>query len=117
MRTLISKPHGVAVRLALFYAASFMIVGAYASFLPLWLKSSGLSETQISWVYALPVLLRPVFTTGVSFFADRTGHHVTLLRCLAWGAFASIATLPWLTGFPPIFTAFTFYALFWTTVI
>jgi PPP family 3-phenylpropionic acid transporter len=107
----------MAIRLSAFYGATFLIVGAYASFLPLWLKEAGLNEAQIAWVYAMPVLLRPVFTTAVSFFADRSGHHVALLRLLALCALASVAPLPWLTGFPPIFAAFTLYALFWTTVL
>ena len=107
----------MAIRLSAFYGATFLIVGVYASFLPLWLKASGLGETQISWVYAMPVLLRPVFTIGLSFFADRSGRHVLLLRMLAIGGLASVAVLPFVSGFPPIFAAFTLYALFWTTVI
>jgi len=115
--TSLGKGREVAIRLSAFYGATFMIVGTYASFLPLWLKSAGLSEAQISWVYAMPVLLRPVFTMGISFFADRSGHHVRLLRLLALGALASVVSLPFLGGFPPIFAAFTLFALFWTTVI
>jgi PPP family 3-phenylpropionic acid transporter len=113
----IRKRHDVAIRLSAFYGVTFLIIGSYVSFLPLWLKSEGLSDTQIAWVYAMPVLLRPVFTTGMSFFADRSGHHILMLRMLALGAFASVAALPLLHGFPPIFAAFTLYALFWTTVI
>lgn len=107
----------MAIRLSAFYGVTFLIVGSYTSFLPLWFKQAGLGEAQIALVYAMPVLLRPVFTTGITFFADRSGHHVRLLRLLAVGAFASVAALPFLHGFAPIFVAFTLYALFWTTVI
>jgi len=107
----------LAIRLSVFYAAVFLIVGSYSSFLPLWLSAAGLNETRISLIYALPVMLRPVFTTGLSFFADRSGHHVRLLKILAWGALLSVAILPFSAGFATIFVAFTLFALFWTTVI
>jgi MFS transporter, PPP family, 3-phenylpropionic acid transporter len=109
--------HDVAIRLSGFYVAVFMIVGSYVSFLPLWLADRGVSPTQISLIYAMPVLLRPVFTTLLSFFADRSGRHVWVLKILALGAFLSVAVLPFGGGFPVIFAAFTLFALFWTTVI
>jgi PPP family 3-phenylpropionic acid transporter len=111
------RSHDVAIRLSAFYGAIFLIVGTYASFLPLWLSASGLSETQIALIFALPVLMRPVFTTAVSFFADRSGHHTRLLKLLAWGALLSLSLLPFGRGFPPIFAAFSFFALCWTTVL
>lgn len=109
--------HDTAVRLALFYAAVFLIVGVYASFLPLWFSASGLSETQIAIVYAVPVMLRPVFTMALSYLADRSGQHVRLLKILAWGALASILILPFSQGFLAIFAAFTLFAMFWFTVV
>lgn len=109
--------NAVAVRLSVFYGALFLIVGTYMSFLPLWLAARGLSETQIALLYALPVLMRPVFTTLLSFFADRSGRHVLVLKLLAAGAFASVAILAFGGGFAMIFVAFTLFALFWTTVL
>src|SRR5262245_25873891 len=109
--------HDLAIRLSVFYAATFMIVGSYMSFLPLWLKSKGLGETQIALIYAMPVLLRPLFTTLISFFADRSGRHVWLLKFLAVGTLASVLVLPAAESFALIFAGFTSYALFWTTVL
>jgi MFS transporter, PPP family, 3-phenylpropionic acid transporter len=111
------ESHDIAIRIAAFYGASFLVVGSYAAFLPLWLSSVGLSETQIAVTVAMPVILRPVFTTAVAFLADRSGHHVALLKMLVWGALGSMLILPFGGGFPVIFAAFSLYALFWTTVI
>lgn len=111
------ESHDIPIRLAAFYGASFLVVGSYAAFLPLWLSSAGLSETQIAVTVAMPVILRPVFTTAVAFLADRSGRHVALLKMLVWGALASMLILPFGGGFPMIFAAFSLYALFWTTVI
>lgn len=109
--------HDFAIRLSLFYAAVFLIVGVYASFLPLWFSAAGLSATEIAVLYAVPVMLRPVFTTAISFLADRSGQHVRLLKILAWGAFASVFMLPFSQGFASIFAAFVFFAMFWFTVV
>ena len=111
------QSHDIPIRLAAFYGASFLVVGSYAAFLPLWLRSVGLSETQIAVTVAMPVILRPVFTTTITFLADRSGHHVALLKLLVWGALGSMLILPFGGGFPMIFAAFSLYALFWTTVI
>jgi PPP family 3-phenylpropionic acid transporter len=107
----------LAIRLSVFYGAVFLIVGTYMSFLPLWLASNGLGELQIALIYALPVMMRPVFTTVLSFLADRSGTHVSLLRGLALGALLSVSILPFGSGFALIFFAFTLFALFWTTVM
>ena len=106
-----------AVRLSAFYVAVFLIVGTYMSFLPLWLAAKGLSATQISLIYAIPVLMRPVFTTVLAFFADRSGRHAWVLKMLALGALLSLSILPFGDGFALIFVAFTLFAVFWTTVL
>lgn len=113
----IAEGKSVGLRVALFYAAIFLIVGIHTAFLPLWLSAAGLSEGQISLIYAMPVLLRAVFTVGVSFIADRFGRHVQLLKFLSWGALLSVAVLPFRADFVTILVAFTLFALFWTTVI
>lgn len=111
------ESHDIPIRLSAFYGTSFLIMGTYVAFIPLWLRAAGLSETQIALTVAMPVVLRPVFTTVVAFFADRSGRHVALLKMLLWGALASMALLPFGSGFPMIFAAFSLFALFWTTVI
>lgn len=109
--------HDIFVRLSTFYGATFLVVGSYMTFLPVWLASRGLTETQIALVYAVPVFIRPVFTTLLTFFADRSGRHVWLLNMLALGSFTAVAMLSFAGGFPPIFAALTVFAMFWTTII
>ncbi len=115
--TQLSATDALSVRLSVFYVAVFLIVGTYMSFLPLWLVSKGIGSTQIAFIYALPVLMRPAFTTVLAFFADRSGRHVWLLKMLALGALASLSLLPFGNGFALIFATFTLFALFWTTVL
>ncbi len=85
--------------------------------LPLWLKLRGLSDFQISLVYAIPVILRALFTPGMTFLADWTGRPVRLLYWLAWGALACILILPLTDGFPAIFCVVLLFTLFWMSVI
>lgn len=109
--------HDIPIRLSAFYGASFLVVGSHVAFVPLWMQSAGLTETQIALTVAMPVILRPLFTTTVAFLADRSGYHVALLKLLVWGALGALLILPFGSGFPLIFAAFSLFALFWTTVI
>jgi PPP family 3-phenylpropionic acid transporter len=106
-----------ALRLAVFFIAIFFIVGCYMPFLPLWLKWRGLTDFQISLIYAVPVFLRALFTPAMTFAADRSGRPARLLYWLSWGSLLCILTLPFTDGFPAIFTVIVLFTLFWMSVI
>jgi PPP family 3-phenylpropionic acid transporter len=106
-----------AVRLSAFYIATFFIVGCYMPFLPVWLRWRGLDETQIAFIYAMPVFVRALFTPAMTFLADRSGRPVTMLKWLAWGALLSALTLPLAGGFGAIFAIILLFTLFWMSVI
>lgn len=108
---------GFGVRVSIYFVAIFLIVGCYMPFLPLWLKARGLTDFQISLIYAVPVFLRAVFTPAMTFFADRSGRPVRLLLWLSWGSLASVLILPMTDGFPQIFTIVLLFTLFWMSVI
>ncbi|NJM34061.1 MAG: MFS transporter [Rhodomicrobium sp.] len=105
------------LRLSVFFIAIFFIVGCYMPFLPVWLKSRELTDAQISLIYAVPVIVRALFTPAMTFAADRSGRPVALLKWLAWGGLITVAMLPFTGGFPSIFTIILIFTLFWMSVI
>src|SRR5436305_10658503 len=60
-----------AVRLSVFYAATFAILGAYTPFFPLWLKARGLDSAWIAIVIAMPTAARLTAVPAVTRFAER----------------------------------------------
>ncbi len=106
-----------ALRLSAFYFVTFLIVGCYMPFLPVWLRWRGLDDTQISLVYAMPVFVRAIFTPLMTFFADRWGRPVSMLKALALASLLAASTLPFTGGFPTIFAAILLFTLFWMSVI
>ncbi len=105
------------LRLSVFYFASFLIIGCYLPYLPLWLKTKGLSDLQISLVYATPIFVRAAFTPLLTFLADRSGKPLHFLVMATFGAMASVAFLPVTNGFYPIFLVILLFTLFWMSVI
>lgn len=106
-----------ALRLSAFFVAIFFIVGCYMPFLPLWLKWRGLTDFQISLIYAVPVFVRALFTPVMTFMADQSGHPVRLLYWLSWGSLFCVLILPLTNGFPAIFAIIVLFTLFWMSVI
>ncbi len=105
------------LRLSLFFATSFLIVGCYMPYLPLWLKWRGLSEPQIALIYAVPIFTRALFIPAMTFLADRYERPAGLITVLSWGALATILVLPWANGFAAIFAVVILFTLFWMSVI
>jgi MFS transporter, PPP family, 3-phenylpropionic acid transporter len=71
------------VRLAAFYAALFVVIGASMAYLPSWLVSKSFGPAEIGWIVAAPTLLRLFLTPAIAFFADRTGGHARVIVALA----------------------------------
>ncbi len=105
------------LRLSVFYATTFLIIGCYMPFLPVWLRWRGLDETQIAFIYAMPVFVRAIFTPAMTFLADRSGRPVTMLKAVAWASLLSALMLPLTGGFPTIFAVILLFTLFWMSVI
>ena len=90
------------VRIALFYAALFVVYGMHVPYMPVWLEGRGLTASEISAVMAAPFFLRLFFTPGVAMAADRTGRHRIMLVALAWLSLAVVLALSQATSFWPI---------------
>lgn len=90
------------MRIALFYAALFVVYGMHVPYMPVWLEGRGLTAAEISTVMAAPFFLRLFITPGVALVADRTGRHRVLLIALAWASLAVVLALSQMQGFWPI---------------
>ncbi|MCP4932627.1 MAG: MFS transporter [bacterium] len=107
----------LAIRLASFYGAVFLLVGIFLPFFPVWLKSRGLDEVEISLILAAPLLIRVIFTPIISFLADHMGDRRRVLIGLTWGSFISLAAFVPLHGFWPLLTVSILFGIFWTSVM
>ncbi|MBN9062021.1 MAG: MFS transporter [Rhizobiales bacterium] len=81
------------------YFALFAQAGLNQPFLPLWLTSRGLNETQIAAVISAPLLLRIMVAPAIGMIADRTGDRALIMRCLAAGVFLLALCLSQAGGF------------------
>ena len=106
-----------AVRLAIFYGASFLIVGAYIPYFPVWLDGRGLDKAQIAIILATPLLARIVFTPAITFLSDRFNNVRGVLIMLSWGTLASLIALSQMHGFWPLFLLSLIFSLAWTTIM
>lgn len=82
----LSSPRWVAVRLASFYGALFLVVGIIMPFWPIWLRSRGLEDSQIGIVFAVAMLTRTLATPIATHIADVRGDRHVTMRFLAAGA-------------------------------
>jgi len=89
-------------RIALYFAAMFVIYGVLIPFLPVWLDGRGLDANEVAIVMAVPFILRLAVTPTVAIFADRLGAHRLLIIASAWAALAASLALGGMTGFWPI---------------
>lgn len=66
-----ASARGEAFRLALFYGAYFVVMGAYLPFFPVWLSYRGLSANEIGIVIGASAFIRIFAVPPVGFLADR----------------------------------------------
>jgi MFS transporter, PPP family, 3-phenylpropionic acid transporter len=79
-----------------------MPTGLHLPYFPVWLAARGLSDQQIAWVLATPMVMRVALTPAIAYVADRRGIATTLAFC-ALAVFAGYVGFEWLAGFPLIF--------------
>jgi PPP family 3-phenylpropionic acid transporter len=106
-----------ALRIGVFYAALFLLIGCYMAFLPIWLKWRGMSDAGISFLFAVPLLVRVVLTPAVTFLADWAGNRRAVVCWLSTLSLTSLAALPFAPSAPLTFICLTVFALGWTSVM
>ncbi|MEH6546866.1 MAG: MFS transporter [Sneathiella sp.] len=73
----------LAIRLAPFYFALFLVVGFQLPFWPVWLSHKGLSLEQIGIVISAPIWIKIIFIPIFASLADRLGRRRALLVTLS----------------------------------
>ncbi len=106
-----------AVRIALFYAALFLIYGVQVPYLPVWLDAQGLDASQVAFVAAAPFFVRVIVTPIVSLLADARANHRAMVIGIAGLALAAALALTRASGFVPILLAATLMMVCGSTVM
>lgn len=111
-------PDPVAVRLALFYAATFTAVGIYLPFWPLWLEQArGLSPTEIGYVLAAGFWPRIVTNLWLPNLADRLGARRPLMALLAAITLIGVALFGVSRGFWPLLALSALTGASWAAIL
>lgn len=106
-----------AVRVALFFAAVFLIYGTMVPYLGVWLSSRGLTAGEIGLVTGAPYFLRLAVTPAIAMAADRFNDHRRALVVLAWISFTLALLLSQVHGFWPIFIATVAFSIMVTSLM
>ncbi|MEM6616154.1 MAG: MFS transporter [Pseudomonadota bacterium] len=105
------------LRLSVFYAAYFAVVGVYLPFFPVWLSVRELTPVQIAIVLAAPQVMRVLFTPLMAIYAGRLGGLKTGIATFAVIGAVPIALLPVFDSYWPILIIVAVSALFWNPVL
>lgn len=106
-----------AARVAMLFAAIFVVAGTNLPYFPVWLDWKGLDPREIALITALPLFVRVLVTPVIAFAADRAGDHRRFLVALSWCGLAALLALSQSTGFWPILVCTLAFALAWTTIM
>jgi PPP family 3-phenylpropionic acid transporter len=105
---LFSKNHIIAIRISMFYAAYFAMVGVALPFFPVWLSSSGLTPENIGVIIGCSTFVRVFFDPVVAQLADKRGSRQPIIILLV--AFS-------LVFFSLYFITNTFWTILFVTII
>lgn len=86
-------PRLLGLRLSVMHALNFLGVGFYLPFFPVWLGSKGLSDVEIGYVLAIPILVRVFVASSVTGLGDRLQPNLllALLNALAAALYFALA--------------------------
>ena len=76
----------MALRISLFYGAIFLVIGILLPFWPVWLKSRGITSTEIGLILAVATWGRAILNPLLAQSADRHGRPDLMIILLGWGA-------------------------------
>jgi PPP family 3-phenylpropionic acid transporter len=105
---LFSKNYIIALRISMFYAAYFAMVGVALPFFPVWLSSSGLTPENIGVIIGCSTFVRVFFDPFIAQLADKRGSRQPFIILLV--AFA-------LVFFSLYFISNTFWIILLVTIL
>lgn len=109
--------HGFALRVSLYYAAFFLVIGVNLPFIPLWLDARGLSAPEIATVLGVPMIIRVIATPVLTFAADRGGCARQAIIAFGWIVAGSFVGLAFVDGFLAILLMTIIGASFFQPII
>ena len=109
--------HLTAVRLSLFYAAFFVVIGILVPFWPVWLASRGLGTAEIGVLVAVGISVKVIGNPLMAHIADRHGRRRRLIVLLAAGALAAFALFRMAEGFWAILGVTVAFHFFWSAIM
>ncbi len=107
----------VPIRIALFYAAIFLVIGVHVPFWPVWLKSRGLGPVEIGLVLSVATWIRALAPPFMAQFADRRGERKRLMVVLAALTWLAYLLFPLADGFWPILVVTMITAICFSAVL
>ena len=110
-------PSPSAIRLALYYAALFAMVGVHMPFWPVWLKAQGLDAGEIGIVLSAGIIAKILANPLAAHLADRSGERRRPMILLALGATLAFALFAATGGFWTILGVTLMFFLFWAPII
>ena len=97
----------LALRMSLFYGASFLISGLYGPYFSAWLRDQGLTAATIAIILALPMFASMVAGPLLAFIADSSARYQLVVQGLTVASLAGFLAphiFPWAAGLTIIAT-------------
>jgi len=107
----------VPFRIALFYAAIFLVIGVHVPFWPVWLASRGLGPGEIGLVLSAATWIRALAPPFIAQFADQRGERKWLMVALAAATWLAFLLYPLAFGFWPILAVTILTAICFSAVL
>lgn len=107
----------VPFRIALFYAAVFLVIGVHVPFWPAWLKSRGLGPGKIGLVLSVATWIRALAPPFIAQVADRRGARKRLMVMLAAATWLAYLLFPLAHGLWPILGVTVIAAICFSAVV
>lgn len=105
-------PHfSLPIRIAIVYAAYFIMSGIYLPYMPVWLANRGLDVGQIALILTVPLLVRTIISPPLAYLLDRHVDNRTALILLALVSGGTFVLLYFGNTFAAIFAIFVILAL------
>ena len=114
---MLRRPSPTAVRLAIFYAAFFTVIGALQPFWPLWLAAKGLNATEIGVVLAIGVGAKVIGQPLAAHVADRRGERRRPMLALATASLLAFALFAFAESFWPLVLVSLLFFSLWPPVM
>ena len=87
------------LRISLFYMTSFLVLGIFVPFFPLWLQARGLTSREIAIAMAAPMAARIFIVPIMTLAADGMGDRRLIVAVCSLAALAALGVMPAASGF------------------